>query len=258
MWKKFLGGFVLFIVLLFMLVMYATSGITDTADKFFSAIGMKNYDRAYAMLSEDFKQNVSKEQFKAFMEKNGYTLYDSSNWGNRSVDGNHGELEGSIQTLNGSAIPVKLKLIKDANGNWKIYAINKPSSGIITENSNKNSTNEKLDYEQMVKDTMHTFALSVNEKSMSRIYKQMSNIFKEQISLEKMNQLFKDFIDKNIDLTKVDNLKPVFEKKPFINSDGVLVLQGYYNTEPKLRFTFKYYKENNQWKPLGIRIYLKN
>jgi len=284
MWKKILGGFVVFIVLVFILVMYATSGLTDTAEKFFAYVSSKNYNQAYLMLSEDFKSTTSKEKLKEFLEKNGFSKYKSASWGNRSVDGNRGELEGSIQTVDGSAIPVTLKMVQDGDGSWKIYAIHKPESGIIEDKEKNSATQSKKTeatqkveqskepvtealkpvksdngvdkkYVDMVKNTIHTFALSVNEKSMSRMHNDMAELFKKQIDLNKMNQLFKSFIEKNINLTVVDPLNPIFDQKPEVNADGVLELKGHYATTPSiLRFDFEYIKENGVWKPIGINI----
>ena len=373
MWKKILGGFILFIVAVVAIAMFATSGLTQSAEKFFAYVSAKNYDKAYAMLSEDFKSTTSKEQLKQFLEQNGFTKYKSAKWGNRMIDGNRGKLEGSIITVDNTAIPVTLKMIEDGDGNWKIYAISKPQSGILNESSNtnmgtnqnttpspnpnqsanptqnqninsasngslnpnsavnsnqnqntntnaninpnqsvnptqnqninsapngnlnpnpavnsnqnqntntnlntpsnlaqstnlnsnptpNNNSNSNIDrkYVEMVKNTIHTFALSAKEKSMERIYKDMATVFKRQISLEKMNQLFKDFITHDVDLTVVDPMEPIFDKKPTIDADGILELKGHYPTTPSvLRFDLKYYKENGVWKLVGIHIKVK-
>ena len=448
MWKKILIGFVVFIALLVTIVMYATSGLTETADKFFSALSANNYELAYNMLSEDFKKNVTKEELKEFAHKNGFDMYKKANWGNRQIDGTRGVLEGSIETVRGTVVPVTLKMIKDDYDNWKIYAIYKPKSGIVEEEpppkpktkptnetkpttqkpaninpivnntpinsvssntpsntqnnvannpkpkemalpsanelkqmvkksfdlfamgvkeknleklynyaspifrqeisldgmnrefsrafnypayftqllnlepsvtkkefipeqkkliirgeylaipnklvykvtyiwnngkweliginfdvnsttNNANNTNNQTkpktnnnsnininkEYINLVKDTIHNFALSVKEKSMQRVYQDTAEIFKEQISLEKLNELFKSFIEKNIDLTPLDNLEPIFDKEPKVDSNGILEIKGHYATSPSVvRFDLKYIKENGVWKILGLNI----
>ena len=452
MWKKILGGFVVFIALLVMLVMYATSGLTETADKFFSAMSANNYELAYNMLSEDFKKSVTKDVLKEFAHKNGFDLYKKANWGNRSVDGTRGVLEGSIETVRGTVVPVTLKMVQDEYDNWKIYAIFKPKSGIVQEeesfktqnqptntskpepktpnkpattiikpnnqvinntnsstnssallpsnstassqvdedvatninnkpkemalpsdnelkqmvkksfdlfaqgikeqnleklynymspyvhkeysleqinqlfsrefnypqyfsqllsleptitnkeflpkkrkliikgeyqakpnklkykvsyfynnqkweltginfevnNNAPNNTNVNQEYINLVKDTIHTFAVSVNDKSMEKIYQKTSNIFKEQISLERLNEIFKSFIEKNIDLTLLDNMQPIFDKKPQINQQGILELVGHYATTPATtRFGLKYIKEDGEWRLITIKVNIK-
>ena len=452
MWKKILGGFGIFIVLLFVIVMYATSGLAETADKFFSALSAMHYDKAYDMLSEDFKKSVSKKKLIDFAHKNGFDLYKKANWSNRYTDGNRGVLEGSIETVRGTVVPVTLKMVQDENANWKIYAIFKPKSGIVEEgtsiktkednnlkdnkpattNSNEkpikptmpnptniptnnindnqsnaisneaaannlnspkemalpsdnelkrmvkksfellaygikdknleklynymsslvhkkfsleqmnqhfqkefkyadyflellnieptitkkeyvpsekrlvikgeyitnfnkltynliykwennkwsliginfnvsdyiqnnnqqtstNNTPPKLDttdkYINLVKSTMHTFALSVKEKSMKKMHQQCASIFQKKIDVDKLNRLFKSFMDKNINLLLLDNLNPIFDKEPAIGSNGILELKGHYDTKPLIvRFDLKYIKEDGIWKIIGIDI----
>lgn len=65
-------------------------------------------------------------------------------------------------------------------------------------------------------------------------------------------------MDKNIDLTGVRALKPVFEKPPYLDSNGLLRIKGFYATEPsKTAFTLKYFSEKAAWKLVGINIKMK-
>ena len=113
MWKKILGGFVIFIVLVVSLAMYATSGMTEVVNEFFIHVKSKHYADAYNMFSEDFKQSTSEEQFKNFVIQNALINYKEANWDSRSVENKIGKLEGTITTQNGGVIPFRIQLIKN-------------------------------------------------------------------------------------------------------------------------------------------------
>ncbi len=267
MLKKILLGFLGLIVLVVALVLFATSGMTDTAEEFFADVSKGDYDKAYTMLSEDFKRSVSKEQLKSFMDSNGLSDYKSASWGNRSFEGKRGVLEGSIETRSGSAVALKIDFVKTENGDWKIYHISKPAAGVSTESdkSSKESakkadlvTPSKDEIKKMVKKTIHDFAVSINEKSMKPLYETMSSAFKEQYALEKFNGIYKKFFEMNNDFTLLDKMEPTIESPIERNDDGTIVVNGYYPTKPS-RFIFKlrYIRESGEWKPIGIYTTLK-
>jgi hypothetical protein len=129
MWKKILLGFLGFIVIIVALIMFLTSGMTDSAEAFFTQVKSGQYDQAYRSLSADFKQSTTQEQLTAFMKQTGLDGYQGASWGNRSFEGKQGKIEGSIETANG-AIPIVIKFIKTESGEWQIYSISKPQSGV--------------------------------------------------------------------------------------------------------------------------------
>ena len=107
MWKKILLGVVVLIAVVLTLVMVMTAGMTDTAESFFKSVAAKEYDKAYSYLSEDFSKSVSKEQLIKYMQRTGLQNYRDVSWGNRSVEGKRGEIEGTVETVSGGAIPVQ-------------------------------------------------------------------------------------------------------------------------------------------------------
>lgn len=89
-------------------------------------------------------------------------------------------------------------------------------------------------------------------------YESIAEIWKNQSSKDEFVKIFKSFMDKNIDLTGVRALKPVFEKPPYLDSNGLLRIKGFYATEPsKTALTLKYFSEKAAWKLVGINIKMK-
>ncbi|MEY2494649.1 MAG: hypothetical protein QOJ45_1141 [Verrucomicrobiota bacterium] len=109
----------------------------------------------------------------------------------------------------------------------------------------------------MVRDTLLAFNKGIQEKNFSSFYKQeLAALFRDQMSLEKFTEAFKSFFEKKgYDLSGVAKSEPVFDEPPSINSDGVLVVNGYYPTRPnKITFKLKYLSEKGAWKIVGINV----
>ena len=282
MWKKILGGFIALIVIVVGLVFWATSGMTEVADNFFKEVKAKQYDKAYAMLSEDFKRATSEKQMIAFLEGSGLTEYKSSSWGNRSFEGEKGKLEGSITTESGGAVPLTINFVKAADGTWQIYSIAKPEAGTRIEKSNsttqkadqkselttKSTTNNKKpnnsaasdeqQYLSMVKNTIHQFAVSINQKNMAELRDHTAKLFRDQVGLDKFNQAFASFMQMGIDFTALDPMEPHLSSQPRIDENGGLHLEGYYETTPKrFHFALVYVQEEGKWKLVDINVNIK-
>ncbi len=272
MWKKILLGFIISIAVFIGLIFWATSGISATADNFFNLLAEKNYKIAYQeYLSSDFKAKIPLTKFINYVKTNNLDKVKETNWGNRQINGNLGELEGSLITQDGSAIPIKLKFVK-ADNNWQIYSINKPKSGISL-NSNQNKNTNNLVYKKpsslktpskkealiLLTDSMQHFSYSIKNKNMKEFYDNISDMWQKQTTLEKLNKTFKKLMDANVNLTPLINSIPEI-KKIQITPEGVLKINATYDGKAinlkniKIDIDNIYINENHQWKLLGFAI----
>lgn len=70
--------------------------------------------------------------------------------------------------------------------------------------------------------------------------------------------VFKPFVDQQMDFTVLQALAPVFSKPPGLNSDELLVLTGYYPSQPSVTyFTLKFTYEHPAWKLAGVNVQVK-
>ena len=107
----------------------------------------------------------------------------------------------------------------------------------------------------MTLDSLLAFNDGVQEKDFSDFYKDLAGLWKDQTTPEKLKTLFNDFIEKEINIEPIKKLQPVFNKDAKINSDGMLVIVGYYPTTPKrVVFELKYLDEKGDWKLAGINV----
>ena len=251
----FLGVVAVFVLAL-VSVFYFTADMVTSADEFFLAVKDKNIQQAYTYLSEDFQASTSEIELENYLQKNRIHKYKEASWESRSMNGGRGSLTGSITTESGGVVPITLNFVNSDNG-WKIYSIQKPSSGIQEE-----STPLALPSEQgqvaLVNEAMLVFAESVNEKSMSKLHKYSSNLFQKQFGVEKLDEAFGTFYELGIDLTLLKDYSPIFEEKVSIDEEGKMTIKGFYPTQPnKVHFTLSYAYEGLGWKLIRLGVNIK-
>lgn len=153
-------------------------------------------------------------------------------------------------------MPISLGFVKGEN-DWKIYSIKKPSSGIQEEIDTAQLPSEQEQI-KLVNDAMHIFAVSVKEKSMSRMYNHVSVLWQKQFSVEKFDEVFNSFFQIGDALMVLDQHSPQFSEKATINEDGVLILKGLFPTKPnQVYFEQKYIYEGLGWKLMGLNVNIK-
>jgi hypothetical protein len=105
-------------------------------------------------------------------------------------------------------------------------------------------------------DSLFAFNKAVQEKSFAQFHEErLSSQFREQFPLEKFTATFQAFIDKGYDISNIAKSEPVFDSPPAIDSGGLLVLKGRYDTRPnKVTFKLTYIYEPSAWKLVGINV----
>lgn len=253
---KVLAGITALVVVAIVAVILLTAGMSDTADKFFTAVKSNDYDLAYTCLSDDFKSNTSKEELESYMKKNALSSYKEASWVSRSVNGKRGRLEGSIDTESGGAVPVSLSFVK-GDGGWQIYAISKQGSGLQEESTSAEMPGE-TDQVKLVRDSMHVFALSVKEGSMEQLHGHVSGLWQSEMSVDQLNKSFESFFQFGDTLMVLDSHTPQFSSAATIDDNGVLLLKGLYPTEPsRVYFEHNYIYEGLKWKLVGLNVSIK-
>lgn len=118
---------------------------------------------------------------------------------------------------------------------------------------------EEDDVKSMTESSLLSFGRAVKKKDFSDFYEDIASVWQKQTSAEKLEEAFKGFLDKDIDIPSiVKELEPVFKPAASIGDDGVLVIKGYYPTKPsKVNFQLKYVEEEGDWKLVGIDVKIK-
>jgi hypothetical protein len=238
-------------------VFYWTSGIVEVANAFFSAVQKQDWSSANALLSEEFRASTSLEQLQLFLQRSALAHYTKATWGERSItSGNRGELHGSVETENAAIIPIKMAFVKE-KGSWKILSIQKAASGVvITEDTRPVPADEQL--QSMVQTALQDLAVAVNQRDFTEFYEKIAKLWQAQTTKEALFNAFKVFSEQNIDLTVLQNYTAVFNEKPHVGDEGILLLKGYYPTPPPVAyFKLSYVYEHPEWKLVGINVEVK-
>lgn len=253
---KILAGLAVLGIAALVLALYLTSNIENSANDFFNAIKAKDYQRAYGFLANDFKATTSEAEFIAFLNRNALLAYKAASWPNRSVSGDRGELDGTITTETDGTILIRLSFVKE-QGEWKIYSIQKARAGILSEDAS-GATPSGSEEMALVRQTMNAFAKAVNQKNFKDFHTSVSLLWQKQITVKEMNQIFKPFIEADIDLLFLDNYMPIFDEAPSMAQEGVLSIKGYYPTKPsRVHFDFGYIREGADWKLVKTHVNIK-
>lgn len=253
-----LGLFVAFIVGVIVLAFTLTTGLVRVADTFFADVANGDLEQARTHLSEEFRAGTSLEDLKLFLDKTSLGGYREATWNHRSIENSLGELQGDVVTQDGGVVPLVVKFVKE-NGDWKIYSLDKPSAGVSQAAPEEASLPSREEAAELVQQTTRDFAAAINANDFSSLHAQTAHEFQEQISLEKMAEIFGEFVEQKIDLSPLENLEPLFTTDPAVTAGGEMLLEGYYPSTPsRAYFTYRYIWRDKKWQLLGLNVNLKN
>lgn len=207
-----------------------TSGVADAGKTFLSQIGSGKITEAYESASATLKSKQTAAEFEETVKKIGLTDYASASWSNRQMENDRGQLDGSVTTRSGGKIPLHLDLIKEG-GAWKIYSYDALQAGTSVEKPAEKSGKAVPSDDQakiIALKTLLAFNQAVKEKSFVAFQELGSSGFREQFSPEKLLAAFKGFIDQDVDISSIQQVQPVFDPAPAIDSNSVLLLKGLY------------------------------
>lgn len=253
-WMKVALAIVAAIAALLGVIFWLTGDITKTGDDFFDAVQNDDIDSAYALLSSDFQAGTSKQQLQTFLESYGLDEVTDTSWSGRSISGSTGELNGTVETVQGESIPVKLELVKGNNG-WKIYSIVKQKPGFQSRSdASVPPTPSQEELIALVSQTTSDFVDGLNAPTMAGFHKTMAPQFQREASVEKLEKAFSQFRgEKRMEVFKT--LRPGMTMPVNVQDNGILIIEGSYNTRPtKLNYRYSYGYIGSSWKLMGIAV----
>jgi hypothetical protein len=245
---------VLTFVSIFIDVYAVTPEVNTTIDSFFKAVQQGDLANAYEnYLSGEFRLVASPEEFKAFLEQNQLVNYKKAEWDTVAVS--QVSLEGEIITADDNSVPLSISLVLE-NGVWKIQSIYRAAEAEAGEGKGALPADDEL---RVMADTaMLRLGRAINARDFTEFYTRLAKIFKSQTTPEALFNAFKSFAEQNIDLTSLEGNVPVFNLPPAVNDDGILMLKGYYPSQPPIvYFEIKYIYEHPDWKLFGINVSIR-
>ena len=241
---------------LVVLVLSMTKPVVQAGDNFIALLGSGKVSQAYESASNTLKAQQTEQGFEQYMRKLGLTDAVSASWSNRSMNNDHGRLEGNFTTHSGGQLPVSLDLVYET-GAWKVSRINDAVPSAENENQATRLPGD-TELKALALETLLDFNSAVQEKTFAHFRERISKLWRAQITAEQLDEQFKSFIEQKIDIALITGIQPKFDETPRIDGDGVLILKGHYPTHPMVViFGLKYIYEIPAWKLVGIDVNVK-
>jgi hypothetical protein len=119
----------------------------------------------------------------------------------------------------------------------------------------------KVPSERALEVLVKTSLLSFNDANITGNYAvlhdKLSKPFRQEYPPEKLKEAFKEFSEKNIDIELIAALKPTYEPLPSIDSEGKLMVKGYFPTEPiRVNFNLAFIPSDGEWKLIRLNVKL--
>jgi hypothetical protein len=237
------------------LVFRLTSGAADEGETFLKLLAAGKTGDAYERSAQGLKSQQSREAFAESVRTMGLTEYASVSWSSREIQAGQAALEGTVTTRAGGVLPLSMALVQEAKPKrWRVFSLEVPRAGAVTAAGAREIPSDEA-LRDLVRQTLLAFNDAVRAKDFADFHAGISTLWKEQITPEKFSEIFSTFLEKQIDLSSIAKLQPVFDDPPVVNEQGLLVLKGYFATRPsKVRFTVKYTYEHPAWRLFGINV----
>lgn len=232
-----------------------TAGVTDSADKFFGLVKENKLQEAYTSTAKEFQAATTQDQFKAFLSATTLDKYASASWPSTSITNNTGHIEGTVTTSASAVVPLTMDFVNE-DGMWKVLNLKPTAAGVTTSTSTPVLPSE-TEIVALTNKSMADFADAVTANDFTTMYANLANLWKSQMPLETLQTTFKEFVEKQTDLSFVKTTAPTFSSTPAIDENKVLKINGSYTGNATAIFTLQYFNENSEWKLVGINVNMK-
>jgi hypothetical protein len=111
--------------------------------------------------------------------------------------------------------------------------------------------------ETLIKLALHTILMlnqAILDRDFTAFHAFVSTPLQNETTPEGLKQAFHDFIAKNIDMSDVKDVPPVFDEPAYLDGKGRLNLYGHFPVRPVVRFDLKYVWEEGEWKLHAINV----
>lgn len=241
------------------------------AQHFFEQIAAGQTEAAYHDAAFGFQAQRSAAVFAAAAKDMGLTEYAGAEWEKPERNGNSATLRVNVQTKNGTKIPLVVSMTKQS-GTWRVFSLRSPPDKDTGISENRFSLVGKTpafadavtkpmipdnEVRQLVRDNLLRFNEAIESQSFDAFYESVSTHWQDQLTKGQLQRAFQPFIDHKISLAIVGKATPVFDEPPTINSEGLLIVSGHYETQPyRIQFAMRFYYELPVWKLFGLDVNL--
>jgi hypothetical protein len=101
--------------------------------------------------------------------------------------------------------------------------------------------------------------MTLNDANLTGDYRvfhaRLSEPFRKQYTPDRLKATFKEFNEKNVDIDIVTAMTPTYEQPPYVDSEGKLIVRGFFPTEPsRVSFEMDFVSAEGDWKLIRINV----
>ena len=161
-----------------------------------------------------------------------------------------------MTTRSGSEHPLVIDLIYE-EGAWRVTDVSALAIGTSDRKENLPlPSNDEL--VELVRESLLSFNRAVLSDDFAPFHADVSRLWQQQTTAEKIAEIFHDFVAGQIDIGEVAEAEPIFSAPPTIDEEGLLHAKGYFLIDTRrVGFDLTYTYEHPHWKLLGIQVSVK-
>jgi hypothetical protein len=244
----------------------------EAAKLFFQQVSSGQAQVAYQNAAFGFQAQRTATVFEAAAKEMGLVESPGAEFEPPQIEGRTAKIRARVQTKEGKTLPLIVTLTREST-KWQVYSLKSPPSEETGISENRFTLVGKApaftdaatqpvppetDLRKLVKENLLRFNEAIASKSFDAFYESVSLKWQDQLTKGQLQRAFQPFIDKHIDLSAIDKADPIWDSPVSVGTDGLMVLSGYYPTEPyRVHFSLKFLYELPTWKLFGIDVNLR-
>ena len=270
----------------------------DAAKSFFDLVKSGHAAAAYDTATFAFKAQQSPQFFTAALKETGLDAIASASFDAPEMkeEGRTARVKATFDTKAKGKVVMNVTLTQES-GDWRVFALTSPKNaetGIVqnrfsvvgrspdfVEPVNRQPAPDAQTVKTLIRDELLRFSDAVKEKNFLDFFEKCSLAWQDQlvtgevspnpgalrrvlterqkeIGAGRLQHAFQPFIDKEVSLESIKDKEPILDGPAQVSTDGLLLVSGYFDTEPyKVFFALKFQYELPKWKLFGIDVTLK-
>jgi len=171
------------------------------------------------------------------------------------------ENEDFIVWILGIETKFDVQKVPFTNENWNIEMVidwitllKQKANNIVV---NKIKIPSSSDLDKLTKETITEFHNNVKAGKFNNFHKNISDLWKKQITVTKLNELFANLIENKDIVLKSWKWKVTYKTKPSLDKNNDLLIEWSISWEVTVYFKLNYINENWKWKLFGIDVNYK-
>ncbi|HZS36422.1 MAG TPA: hypothetical protein VFF06_06335 [Polyangia bacterium] len=252
------GSIVGAIAVLVALVFVLTGGVVDATDQLVALCAGGKTHEAYLSAASGLRAQQDEAAFAAAVARLKLTERRSSSWSSRRIENNRGFVDGTITTRAGEVVPLSVTLVKE-QGAWRVLSLAAAPAGADSAGATPPPPAHRPppdeESRRLVTSTLTIFDRAIAGGDFAPLLAQSCEPMRKQFTAVDLKQHFQEFLDKRVRVSEVERVPPIFTLPPIVDDDGLLVLEGFYPSDPpRTWFKLRFLSEAGAWKLAAIKV----